>query len=131
VVENRKVILETFLDIEGVFDSTSIDIKRMGAKWYGLGDTICRWIGSMLGGRKITVTLAGETLQRSVARCSLQWGPQSPLMRSPVVDELTRGLNENDIHCVMQMTMLNSSTENSQAPSKGFSRRLKYGTALV
>jgi len=41
-VENRKVTLETFLDIEGAFDSTSFDIKRMGAKWYGLGDTICQ-----------------------------------------------------------------------------------------
>jgi len=79
-VENRKVTLETFLDIAGAFNSNSTDIKRMGAKWYWLGDTICRWIGSMLGGRKITATLAGETLQRSVVRCSLQWGPQSPLM---------------------------------------------------
>jgi hypothetical protein len=78
----------------------------------------------MLGGRKITATLTGETLQRSVARCSLQGGPLSPLLCSPAVNELTRGLNENDIHWVMQMTMLSSSTENSRAPSQSFSRRL-------
>ena len=108
-MEKRKVTLGTFLDIEGAFDSTSFDIKRMGAKWHGLGDTIGRRIGSMLNGRKITATLAGGTLQRSVARCSLQGGP---LLCSPVVAELIRGLNENDIHWVMQMTMLSSSTEN-------------------
>jgi len=59
-VENRIVTLGTFLDIEGAFDSTSFDIKRMGAKWHGLGNMICHWIGSMLGGRKITATLAAE-----------------------------------------------------------------------
>jgi len=51
-------------------------------------------------------------------------GPLSPQLCSPVVDELTRGLNKNDIHWVMQMTMLSSFTENSQAPSQSFSRRL-------
>jgi hypothetical protein len=121
-VENRNVTLGTSLDIYAAFDSTSFDIKRTGAKWHGLGDMISQWIGSVLGGRKITATLAGETLQRSVARCSMQGGPLSPLLCNPVVDELTRGLNE--IHWVMQMTMLSSSTENSQAPSQSFSRRL-------
>ena len=37
------------------------DITK-AAKWHGHGDTLQRWIGSMLGGRKITATLAGETL---------------------------------------------------------------------
>jgi len=74
-VEKRKVTLGTFLDIKGSFDSTSFDIKRMGSKWHGLGDTICWRIGSMLGGRKIAAILAGETLQGSVARCCLQGGP--------------------------------------------------------
>jgi hypothetical protein len=63
-MEKRKVILGTFPDIEGAFDSTSFDIKRMGAKWHRLGDTICWRNVSMLGGRKITATLAGGTLQR-------------------------------------------------------------------
>jgi hypothetical protein len=61
-VENSEVTLGAFLDIEGAFDSTSFDTITKAAKRHGLGDTISRWIGSMLGSRKITPTLARETL---------------------------------------------------------------------
>jgi hypothetical protein len=64
-VESREVTLGAFLDIEEAFDSTSFDIITKAAKQHGLGDTICRWIGYMLGSRKITATLAGETLEGS------------------------------------------------------------------
>jgi hypothetical protein len=67
-VENREVTLGAFLDIERASDSTSFDITTNGAKRHGLADTISRWIGSMLGSRKITVTLAGITLEGSMAR---------------------------------------------------------------
>jgi hypothetical protein len=67
-VENSKVTLGAFLGIEGAFDSTSFDIITKAAKQHGLEDTICHWIGSVLGSRKITATLAGETLEESVAR---------------------------------------------------------------
>jgi hypothetical protein len=67
-VENREVTFGAFLDIEGAYDSTSFDNITKAAKQHGLGDTICRWIGSMLGSSKITATLAGETLEGSVAR---------------------------------------------------------------
>jgi hypothetical protein len=50
-VENREVTLGAFLDVEGAFDIISFDIIRKAAKWHGLGDMICRWIGSMLGSR--------------------------------------------------------------------------------
>jgi hypothetical protein len=73
-VENSKVTLAAFLDIEGAFDSTSFDIITKAAKWHGLGDMICCWISSMLGSRKITATLAGETLEGSVARGCPQGG---------------------------------------------------------
>ena len=43
-------------------------IITKAAKWHGLEDTICRWIDSMLGSRKITAMLAGENLEGSVAR---------------------------------------------------------------
>jgi hypothetical protein len=66
-VENRKFTLGAFLDMETAFDSTSFDIITKTAKRYGLGDMSCRWIGSMLGSRKITATLVGETLEGSVA----------------------------------------------------------------
>jgi hypothetical protein len=66
-VENREVTFGALLDIEGASDSTSYDNITKAAKQHGHGDTICRWIDSMLGSRKITATLAGETLVGSVA----------------------------------------------------------------
>jgi hypothetical protein len=59
--------LGVFLNIEGAFDSTSLDIITKAVKWLALEDMICQWIGSMLGGRKITTTFAGENLEGSVA----------------------------------------------------------------
>ena len=49
----------------------------------------------MLGGRKITATLARETLEGSVARGFPQGGVLLPLLCSLVVDKLIRGLNGN------------------------------------
>jgi hypothetical protein len=54
----------------------------------------------MLDGGKITVTLAGETLEGSVARGCLQQGVLSPLPWSLVVDELIRGLNGNGCYAL-------------------------------
>jgi hypothetical protein len=67
-VENREVTLRAFPDIYGASDSTSFDIITKATKWHGFGDMICHWIGSMLGSRKITTTLAGETPEGSLAR---------------------------------------------------------------
>jgi hypothetical protein len=94
-VENREVTLGAFLDIEGAFDITSFDTITKSAKQHGLGHTICRWIGSMLGSRKITATLAGETLEGSMARGCLQGGILSPLLWSLFVDELIGRLDGN------------------------------------
>jgi hypothetical protein len=49
----------------------------------------------MLGSRKISSTLAGETLEGSVAKGCLQRGVPSPLLWSLVVDKIIRGLSEN------------------------------------
>jgi hypothetical protein len=49
----------------------------------------------MLGNRKITATLAGETLEGSVTRDCPQGGVLSPLLWSLVVDEPIGGLNGN------------------------------------
>jgi hypothetical protein len=94
-VENSEVKFGAFLHIEGAFDSTSFDIIIKAAKRHRLEDTICRWIGSMLGSRKIIATLAGETLEGSVARGFLQGSVLSPLLWSLVVDKLIGGLNGN------------------------------------
>jgi hypothetical protein len=59
------------------------------------GDTICLWIGSVMGSRKITATFAGEALEGSLARGCLQEGVLSPLLWSQVLDKLMGGLNWN------------------------------------
>jgi retron-type reverse transcriptase len=76
------------LDIEGAVDSTSNYIIIEAARRHGLEDTICRWISSIFGNRKIRAALAGETLEGSVARGCPQGGVLSPLLRRLVVDEL-------------------------------------------
>jgi hypothetical protein len=93
-VENSKVTIGTFLNIDGAFDST-FDIITKTAKRHRLGDMICRWVGPMLGSRKITATLAGEILERSVVRGCSQGGVLSPLLWSMVVNELIGRLNGN------------------------------------
>jgi retron-type reverse transcriptase len=108
------------LDIEEAFDSTSFDIITKAAKRNGLGDTICHWIGSMLSSRKITATLAGETLEGSEARGCPQGGVLSPQLWSLAVDEL---IEMATIHWDMQMTLLSLSVENSQTLSQSFYRR--------
>jgi hypothetical protein len=92
-VENREVTPGALLDIAGAFDSTSFDIITKTATCNRLGDAICQWIGYMLRGRKITATLAEETLEGSVARGCTQGGVVTLLTWSLVVDELIRGLN--------------------------------------
>jgi hypothetical protein len=82
------------LDSERAFDSTSFDIITKAAKEHGPGDKTSRWIESMLGGRKITVTLQ-EKQVGSVARGCPQGGVLSPLLWSLVVKELIGGLNGN------------------------------------
>jgi hypothetical protein len=49
----------------------------------------------MLGSRKITATLAGETLEESVTKGFLLGGVLLPLLWSLVVDKLIRGLDES------------------------------------
>jgi hypothetical protein len=74
LVDNREGTLGTFLDIEGASDSTSHSFIIEAAKRHGLEDTICLWINFVLGNRKITATLAAETLEGSVARDCPQGG---------------------------------------------------------
>jgi hypothetical protein len=56
---------------------------------------VCWWVGSILGIRKITATLAREALEGSVAMGYLHGVSLSPLFWSLVVDILIRGLGEN------------------------------------
>jgi hypothetical protein len=70
--ENSKIYLK-FLYIVGASDCTSHDIIK-APKGIGLESHHSKWISSTASGRKITATLIGETVEGSVARCSLQRG---------------------------------------------------------
>jgi len=48
-----------FPDIEGAFNTTSFEV----AACQGIGCTICWCLGSVLGSRRVTAKLAGETLE--------------------------------------------------------------------
>jgi hypothetical protein len=106
-VEHREIALENFLDTEGAFDSTSFEVIIKAAEQHGIGCTICWWVGSMLGYREITATLAGENLEGFLAKGCLQGGILSPLLWSLIVDELITGLNGNDCYTLgIQMILL-------------------------
>jgi hypothetical protein len=92
---NTEIAHRVFLDNEGAFDSTSFGVIIKAAEQHGLGCTIFWLVSSMLGSRKITVTLAGHTLEGSVTNSCWQRCILWPLLCSLVVDELIRGLNEN------------------------------------
>jgi hypothetical protein len=64
----QEVTLELSQIFEGASKSTSSNITN-AAKWHGFGDTLQWRTGSMLGGRKITATLTGETMEGPVAKC--------------------------------------------------------------
>jgi hypothetical protein len=92
---------------------------------HGLGDTICRWIGSMLGSRKIIATLAGETLEGSVAGGCLQGAFYHLCCGAWLwTDSQEDSMGMANIHWDMQTTLLTLSTENSQTLSQSFYRRL-------
>jgi hypothetical protein len=76
----------------------------------------------MLGGRKITATLTGETLEGSVKKCCLQRGILLPLLCCLVVDKVIKGFTGNG--CYTLGYTLSSSAENSQILSHSFFRRL-------
>jgi hypothetical protein len=79
----------------------------------------------MLGGRKITATLAGETLEESVARGYMQGGVLLPPLWSLLwMNSYEDSMRMAVIHWDMQMILLSSSAENSQTPSQSFYRRL-------
>jgi hypothetical protein len=106
--------------------------QQKAAKQHRLEDTTCQWTGSKLGGRKITATLTGETLEGSVNRGCLQWGVLAPLLWSLVVGELITGLNGNGCYTLgyaddIAILISGKSRHRLTASTRGF----EYGTAVV
>jgi hypothetical protein len=89
-VEHRETALEAFLDIEGAFESASFEVIIKAPEQHGTGPTICLWLGSMPDSGKITVTLAGETLERSVTKGCPQRAILLPPLWRLVMDKLIK-----------------------------------------
>ena len=68
--EHSKTALGALQDIEVAFVSTTFKIVTKTAEQHGIGSTVCRWVGSMLG-RTFTATLAGESLEGYMANSCL------------------------------------------------------------
>jgi hypothetical protein len=80
----------------GAFDRTSFDTIKQAAEKHGTELAICRWNCTILESRNIIAILSGETLGASAVRWCPQGGVLSLLLWSLVVDDLLRGLNNND-----------------------------------
>jgi hypothetical protein len=103
VVKNKEGALGAFLDTAGAFGSTSFDMRTNAAKRHGLGNTAAQQICSMLGSRKITAMLAGESLEGSVVVGSPQRDSLSPLLwKNSYKDRMRMAV----IHWGMQMALL-------------------------
>jgi hypothetical protein len=89
----------------------------------------------MLDSRKIIATLAGETLEGSVAKGCLQGGILSPLLWSLVLDELIGGCNKNGCSTLgyADDIAILISRKYFQTPSQSFFRRLwvQYNSGVI
>jgi hypothetical protein len=93
-VAYKETALETFLDIDKTFDTTSFSVITEAVEWHGVEPTIIRWINSMLESRSIIATLSGETFEVPATRGYPQGGMLLPLLWSLVVDGLLRELDK-------------------------------------
>lgn len=50
----------SFLDIEGAFDNTFLELFIQASMRRELDETSCRWINCMLGGRLVYTSILGE-----------------------------------------------------------------------
>jgi Reverse transcriptase (RNA-dependent DNA polymerase). len=100
VLQTQEFALGAFLDIEGAFDSTSIEAISTALLRHGVPPVFERWIASMLRSRCIISSLMGETMQVASVRDCPQGGVLSPLLWNLTMDELLRDLNEAGYHSV-------------------------------
>ena len=58
----KEIVLGTFLDFEGAFDSTSFEAIIKAARERGLEETCCRWVRSMLESILVHTSLMDSSL---------------------------------------------------------------------
>ena len=93
-LDQQKLILGVFLDIEGAFNNTSYDSMCAALTKHGADYTIVRWIGDTLEGRLDTATLGGLSRSVGVSRVCPHGSVFSPLLWCLVVSGVLARLNE-------------------------------------
>jgi hypothetical protein len=87
-LNNKKIALGAFLDIEGASDNTSLQSMILAASNHGTDNTCCRWLKAILKSRQVQATMFNETLQVSMAKGYPQGGVLSPLLWDLANDDL-------------------------------------------
>ena len=93
-LENKRICVGAFIDIEGAFDRTTFESIKKAATDHGIKPTICKWIEGMLEGRIIQSELLGDELWATTTRGCPQGGVLSPILWCLVVDSLITELNK-------------------------------------
>jgi len=94
---HKEVAICAFLDIQGAFDNISHEAVNASLERRGLDATTSRWIKSLLASRRAMTTIGGQSSTVSTTRGCPQGGVLSPLLWSPLVDELLERLTRRGI----------------------------------
>ena len=87
-LDSKETTLSAFLDVEGAFDNTSIDVITRAVNEHAIETPICVWIKAMLQGRQIQASLYEETVFAVAGGGCPQGGVLSPLLWCLVLDDL-------------------------------------------
>lgn len=87
-LENKEIMLATFVDTEGAYDNTSFVSIVQAMERRGVGRCVVRWTNSSLRHRMVKTTLGEVTREAVIMRGCPQGGFLSPLMWSLVIDGL-------------------------------------------
>ena len=80
MLDQQKIDLGVFLDIEGAFNYTSFDSIYAALVGHGVSSTIVRWIWDTLEGCLAMAALNDTFLRVAVSRGCPQGGVSSPLL---------------------------------------------------
>lgn len=97
MLNNGKIALGCFMDIEGAFDNTKFEVITKAAVDRQMESTAVRWIVRMLSGRKVVASVCGTSTKLGVTRGCPQGGILSPILWCMVIDSLLVRLNNAGI----------------------------------
>jgi hypothetical protein len=87
-LEMKEYANGAFLDIEGAFDSTSIDTIKQAMNRHDVPKALVDWTENMLAGRRIMVYHGERVVEGTPDRGCQQGGVLSPLLWCLVVNNL-------------------------------------------